>query len=55
MDRRIEAPPLRWFLQGADRRRIAWQYWGRDLLWGLFYTSAYCLPRLTPTDFASDR
>ncbi|MFN0041036.1 MAG: lysophospholipid acyltransferase family protein, partial [Burkholderiales bacterium] len=53
MDRPIDAPPLHWFLLGADRRRIAWQYWVHDLLWGSCYTSVHFVLRLLPADAVS--
>jgi len=49
----IDAPPLRWFLNGASRRRVAWQYWGRDVFWGLLYTLVHQALRLTSIDRCS--
>jgi hypothetical protein len=53
MDDPIDAPPLHWFLRDASRRRKAWQYWGRDMAWGLLFASSHHALRLTSIDTCS--
>jgi KDO2-lipid IV(A) lauroyltransferase len=53
MDRPIDAPPLRWFLHDAERRRIAWQYWVWDTILGVYFTLSHYALRATSIDTCS--
>src|SRR5688572_8346158 len=47
------APPLRWLLQDAQRRRAAYRYWGYDTFMGVLNTVMHYAVMALPTDVCS--